>query len=270
MFEKSELFEEAEKACDMLDQTQYPETYAVLSDDFIDEKTPFNIASNLMECDKPKDLPPHMIEFITALYEIEISEGNHHAMNNLGAHYYSGNRGFEQSFRKAMALYNMAAEHGNRQAQENLGYCYYYGRDVEVDYQKAFHYFALGAFDGYLISLYKIGDMYLNGYYVKKNEREAFFIYNRCLQMASDEDTKYISGPVHLRLGNMYLDGIGTERDPQQALLHFNIAEIMLLQMIQDGIYMYKKSLRDAIEGQKKARAQLMENLPYGEWTFDD
>ena len=164
----------------------------------------------------------------------------------------------------------MAAEHGNRQAQENLGYCYYYGRDMEVDYQKAFHYFALGAFDGYLISLYKIGDMYLNGYYVKKNEREAFFIYKRCLQMAGDEDTRYISGPVHLRLGNMCLDGIGTERDPQQALLHFNIAEIMLLQMVQDGDYMYKNSLRDAIEGQRKARALLMEQLPGGEWTFDD
>jgi TPR repeat protein len=36
-----------------------------------------------------------------------------------------------------MELYNMAAENGNRQAQENLGYCYYYGRDTEVDYEKA-------------------------------------------------------------------------------------------------------------------------------------
>ena len=57
-------------------------------------------------------------------------------MNNLGAHYYGGGRGFEQNFGKAMELYNMAAENGNRQAQENLGYCYYYGRDTEVDYEK--------------------------------------------------------------------------------------------------------------------------------------
>lgn len=71
------------------------------------------------------------------MYEIEIAEGNHHAMNNLGAHYYGGGRGFEQNFGKAMELYNMAAENGNRQAQENLGYCYYYGRDTEVDYEKA-------------------------------------------------------------------------------------------------------------------------------------
>jgi len=90
---------------------------------WFNEDTPFIIASRLMECDKPKDLPPFVIEYITALYGIEISEGNHHAMNNLGAHYYGGGRGSEQSFSKAMELYNMAAENGNRQAQENLGYC---------------------------------------------------------------------------------------------------------------------------------------------------
>ncbi len=270
MLEKDKLIEMTRTALNELNRDQYPEAYTLLTEAIESDDSSFIIASNLMECDKPKDLPAFLIEYITTLYEAEIAAGNHHAMNNLGSHYYSGNRGFEQSFRKAVDLYNMAAEHGNRQAQENLGYCYYYGRDMEVDYQKAFHYFALGAFDGYLISLYKIGDMYLNGYYVKKNEREAFFIYKRCLQMAGDEDTRYISGPVHLRLGNMCLDGIGTERDPQQALLHFNIAEIMLLQMVQDGDYMYKNSLRDAIEGQRKARALLMEQLPGGEWTFDD
>ena len=270
MLNKDKLIEMTQSVRDMLDREQYPEAYGLLKEAVENEDSPFVIVSNLMECDKPKDFPAFLIEYITALYEAEIAAGNHHAMNNIGAHYYSGNRGFEQNFRKAVDLYNMAAEHGNRQAQENLGYCYYYGRDMDVDYEKAFHHFALGAFDGHLISLYKIGDMYLNGYYVKKNEREAFFIYNRCLQMAGDEDSRYISGPVHLRLGNMCLNGIGTEKNPQQALLHFNLAEIMLLQMVQDGDYMYKKSLRDAIEGQKKARALLMEKLPGGEWTFDD
>ena len=191
-------------------------------------------------------------------------------MNNLGARYYEGSRGFEQNFRKAVELYSMAAENGNRLAQENLGYCYYYGRDVEVDYEKAFRYFALGAFDGHLISLYKIGDMYLNGYYVKKNPREAFLIYNHCLSAVSDEDSKYISGPVHLRLGNMYLDGIGTEQNPEQALLHYNLAEIRLFQMVKDGDYMYKNSLRTAIDGQAKARAMLEDMMPKNEWVFDD
>ena len=82
MFEKSALREETKKVRGMLDKALYPETYAALSDVFINEDTPFIIASNLMECDKPKDLPPFVIEYITALYEIEISEGNHHAMKS--------------------------------------------------------------------------------------------------------------------------------------------------------------------------------------------
>ena len=68
----------------------------------------------------------------------------------------------------------------------------------------------------------------------------------------------------------MCLAGEGTDKDLQQALLHFNLAEIMLLQMVQDGDYMYKKSLRDAIEGQARARAMMEENLPSDEWTIDD
>ena len=270
MFSREIFLEETRKALSKLDSELFPETCDQLIKAMTGDDRPFIVASNLVECDKPKDLPPFLVDYITMLYEVEIAAGNDHAMNNLGARYYIGNRGFRQDFNKAMELYNMAAEHGNRQAQENLGYCYYYGRDVEVDYEKAFHYFALGAFDGWLVSLYKIGDMYLHGHYVKKNEREAFFLYNRCLQMASDEDSKYVSGPVHLRLGNLCLNGIGTEKNLQQALLHYSLAEIMLLQMVQDGDYMYKKSLRDAIDGQAKARALLMEQLPGGEWAFDD
>ena len=191
-------------------------------------------------------------------------------MNNLGAHYYSGDRGFEQNFEKAVNLYKMAAENGNRQAQENLGYCYYYGRDMDVDYEKAFHYFALGAFDGYLISLYKIGDMYLNGYYVKQNAREAFLIYQRCLNAMDQDSSKFVGGPVHLRLGNMYLNGIGTECNPEQAMWHYHAAEYFLYNMVKDGDVMYKKSLRDAIDGQAKARTAMAGNLPGNEWTFDD
>ena len=41
----------------------------------------------------------------------------------------------------------------------------------------------------------------------------------------------------------------------------------MLLQMVMDGDVMYKKRLRKAIEGQRKAREMLI--LPEEERTFD-
>ena len=270
MFNRETMLEETQKMIGMLDRDQYPACYERLSRALTDGEMPFYVASDLMECDKPKELPPFLPDYIATLYRAEIEMENDHAMCNLGAHYYAGNRGFEQDFKKAMALYTMAAERGNHQAQENLGYCYYYGRDGKVDYEKAFHYFALRAFDGWPISLYKIGDMYLHGYYVQKDEREAFALYIRCLDLVDGDERDVVSGPVHLRLGNMCLNGIGTQKNPEQALLHYNLAELMLLQMIRNGDYMYKNSLREAIEGQAKARALLMENLPGGEWTFDD
>ena len=156
----------------------------------------------------------------------------------------------------------MAAKLGNRQAQENLGYCYYYGRNIPVDYEKAFHYFALGAFDGHLISLYKIGDMYMNGYYVEKNPTEAFHIYERCLETMTDEAALTVAGPVFLRLGNAFLYGNGTEENAKSALVCFQKAELYLFDMVARGEWMYKKSLEDAIEGQEKARAKMNNLLP--------
>ena len=270
MFDINALRLEAQRICEQLDSDLFPETYTELSDAFVGDDSPFYVASSLLECDEPKDLPPFVIEYIKSLFEIEISAGSHPAMNDLGACYYNGKRGFEQNFRKAVELYTLAAEKGNPQAQQNLGYCYYYGRDMDVDYEKAFHYFALGAFDGNLISLYKIGDMYLNGYYVKKNEKEAFLIYNRCLAEMTSDYPDLVSGPVRLRLGNMYLNGIGTEVDAEKALFNYSAAEIALFKMVKNGDYMYKKSLQAAIKGQEQARALLAKELPEREWTFDD
>ena len=268
------LFSETRRVAAQVDWDTFPETSdyfdTILRECELLEDEPYQIASALIDCDKPKHLPPFLIDYITDLYLMEIEDGNHYAMNDLGAQYYDGSRGFEQSFEKAMYYYKLAAAHGDRQAQENLGYCYYYGRNMPApDYEKAFQYFALGAFDGHLNSLYKIGDMYLNGYYVEKNEQEAFILYNHCLQTMTDEAAKYVSGPVHLRLGDMYLKGQGTAPNPEEALAHYHIAEIMLYKMVKDGTYMYKKSLRRAIDGQERARAALQEWLPEEEWRFE-
>ena len=140
---------------------------------------------------------------------------------------------------------------------------------MERDYEKAFHYFALGAFDGHLISLYKIGDMYLNGYYVSKNEKEAFHIYMRCLETMTDEAAETVAGPVYLRLGKMLLHGIGTDRDLKGALVCYQKAEAFLYDMVKDGNAMYRKSLDAAIAGQEKVRKQMQAELPANQWIFD-
>ncbi len=259
------------RMAEYLDGTVYPEASEYLGrlvrQDGMVEEMPYGIADTLIKCDRPKRFPGVLIGFIKEMYKLEIAEGNDDAMNDLGAAYYDGDRGFPQDFGKAVHYYKMAADHGNRQAQENLGYCYYYGRDMEApDYKKAFHYFLLGALDGHLISLYKIGDMYLNGYYVEKNEKEAYHIYRHCLDMMTEEAERFVAGPVYLRISNMFLHGTGTEENPKNALVCFQKAEFYLYDMVAAGDYKYKKSLRNAIKGQQEAREKLEGKLTEEEW----
>lgn len=251
-----------------LDPELFPETVEFFTKYVDDEISAYEMATELVQCDKTSDMTRELFDFIVRLYKEAIDEGNVEAMNDLGALYYDG-RGCEQDFTKAVYYYDMAAKSGSRQAQEILGYCYYYGRNMPVDYEKAFHYFALGAFDGHLISLYKIGDMYQNGYYVDKNVVEAFHIYSHCLETMTDEAAPIVAGPVFLRVGSAFLNGAGTEADPKKALICFQKAEAFLYDMVAGGNVMYKKSLQAAIDGQAKARAKLAETLPKQEWTFD-
>jgi TPR repeat protein len=256
----------------MLDASELPDVYNYLNglqdENGAVDTAPLVIANTLMGLDKPTVFPEFLIGFVEDMYQLEIAEGNDDAMNDLGAQYYDGSRGFEQSFDKAVMYYKMAAAKGNRPAQENLGYCYYYGRDGKPDYEKAFHYFALGAFDGHLVSLYKIGDMYLNGLYVPKNEKEAFYIYAHCMDTMTQQAEGRVAGPVLLRLGGMFLDGIGTEEDAKSALVCFQKAESYLYDMVLDGSDMYRRSLSEAIDGQAKARKKLAEQLPEKSWNY--
>lgn len=255
-----------------LDDEEFPELYDLLDQvqgrQLLGEDSDYvAFVQDIMNSDRDSgDFPDYIIEYVRKILQFEIEKGNHHAMNYMGAVYYDGDRGFEQDFTKAVEYYKMAADNGSRQAQENLGYCYYYGRNVEIDYEKAFNYFALGAFDGHLISVYKIADMYANGYYVQKNEREAYNLYKYCEEKMDDKDIDYIAGPVYLRLGKAYLNGKGTEVDLKEALRCFMEAEKYLYEMVRSGSVMYKKSLMASIDGQNEAREKLMKELPGKQW----
>ncbi len=268
-----ELYDGVQSLASMIDAEENPEAAeyleGILFGGGLLEDDPYEIASRLLECDRPYPLPRIVRDLIEELLTDAFEAGNADALNDLGAQYYDGSRGFEQDFTKAVTCYKLAAEKGSRPAQENLGYCYYYGRNMPVDYAKAFHYFALGAFDGHIISLYKIGDMYLNGYYVEKDPVEAFRIYNRCIETMTDEAAPACAGPVFLRLANAFLNGIGTKEDAKNALVCYQKAEAFLYDMVAGGNVMYKKSLAAAIDGQAAARAKLAASLPAENWTFD-
>ena len=93
----------------MLDVAELPETYRYLSsllgDDDVVSAPPYVIATTILGLDEPQRFPDFLIGFITDMFELEIAEGNDDAMNDLGAQYYDGSRGFEQSFEKAVQYY---------------------------------------------------------------------------------------------------------------------------------------------------------------------
>lgn len=260
----NDIIDEIESITSMLDHEEYPEIYDYLSSVSSAEPEssisgPTDVAYNLLDLDKPKNLPEIIIDFITEILEDAYANGDADAINDLGAQYYDGNRGFEQNYEEAFRCYSLAAEGGSTIAQENLGYCYYYGRTSPADYAKAFYYYSLGAFCGRITSLYKIGDMYLNGYYVNKNAKEAFNIYNHCLELMNDESTEKSAGPVYLRIGKCFLKGTGVNPDYKAALLCLQRAESFLWDMVKSGDTMYLESLNSAIELQQKAREKLSE-----------
>ena len=82
---------------------------------------------------------------------------------------------------------HVAPEPFNDVAQYNLGYCYYYGRGMAVDMKKAYIWFSKAALFGDHQALYKLGDMYLNGYFVPKEEKAAMELYFRCYKLSQDE-----------------------------------------------------------------------------------
>lgn len=254
-----------------VDETIYPEIYQVIFDAIdLDEKIvyedPMDIAIRLHVADGILPFPDYVLEFLIEVYEEELLLNNPDAALNLGSLYYTGRAG-QQDFIKALEYYTLASDWGSRQAQENLGYCYYYGRGTDVDYQKAFHYFALGAFDGHITSLFKIGDMYRNGYYVDRNEDEAFRIYNHCYEKLTSESLHFAGAEVMIRMADCYYQGIGTDIDDKKALYFYQQTEYFCLDRLENGDYFVKGLYEKSIRLQADVREKLIKNLPDFEWT---
>ena len=170
-----------------------------------------------------------VMEKVVECYELCIEQGMPIAALNLGTLYYTG-RLVEQDYHRAFELYKIAADQGDVRGMRNCGYCFYYGRHSKIDYPEAFKYFALGALlHDDANCLYKLGDMYLNGFAAEKNEIYAFQLYTRALRRCeNDEDSAECIADAQYRVGKCLLYGIGCQKKPEEAhtllslaLIHF-------------------------------------------------
>tara|TARA_R110000764_G_scaffold110087_2_gene196389 strand:+ start:602 stop:1366 length:765 start_codon:yes stop_codon:yes gene_type:complete len=93
---------------------------------------------------------------------------------------------------------------------------FYFGKDVPVDYNKAYTYFKKAATEEFAPAQYNLGIMYLNNQGVKKDVQKAisYFLF------ASDQN--YVNAQV--QLGNLYFNGEEVPKDLDKALSFYKDA----------------------------------------------
>jgi TPR repeat protein len=172
-------------------------------------------------------------------------------------------------FRAAELLYLHSAIHGNVQAMTNLGYIYYYDRcngayyhaimsdepDKSPD-ELAYTYFKKAADKDSAEACYKLGDMYSAGRGCERNDKDAFFLFERAFKLGQNEEPS-IWGSAALRLANCYENGTGCKHDFSQALNWYAKAETGLEITVRSGNSYYSKRLSEANAGKKRMKQEL-------------
>ena len=86
-----------------------------------------------------------------------VEKNNAYAIYSLGCHYDNGDFGLPQSYAKALEFWHRAADLGCAAAYHNIGTYYDRGTGVEMDNEKAKHYYTSAAMLGHIGARYNLG-----------------------------------------------------------------------------------------------------------------
>lgn len=153
--------------------------------------------------------------------EYDLFTGIAEAKENLGYIYIYGGDGIEKDDNKAAEWFFSACDMASKDFSGTLDYLtladyYFHGyHDIPQDYRRSFECYSRASFlsnDKELsgFSLYKLGEMYLNGYGVEKDDTLAA----KCFQRAADEGYSDAAG----KLSWMYSHGIGVNKNESLAV----------------------------------------------------
>ena len=131
-------------------------------------------------------------------------KGNAVGQNGLGVMY-----DIDQDFVKAKALYELAANQGNAKGQYNLGFSYFKGEGVALDLSQALKYFQLAVDNGYVDTQCMVGNCYL----LLRDYKNAMIKY--------ELDVKQGITEAFLKVGLLYEDGLGVEKNRKVAKMYF-------------------------------------------------
>jgi len=104
----------------------------------------------------------------------------------------------------------------NRGTPFEKGCKFYFGKNVPVDYMKAYGYFKKSANEEFAPAQYNLGIMYLKGQGVEKNVQKAISYF----MLASDQE--YVNAQV--QLGNLYFNGEEEPKNLDRALSFYKSA----------------------------------------------
>ncbi|XP_015836829.1 protein sel-1 homolog 1 isoform X1 [Tribolium castaneum] len=150
-------------------------------------------------------------------YQLLAEKGDIQAQVGLGQLHYQGGRGVDLDYQKAMHYFTQAANAGNAIAMAYLGKIYLDGSDeVKADNDTAFKYFKKASDLNNPVGLSGLGLMYLYGRGVEKDYTKAYKYF------LAAADQGWVDG--QLQLGNMYFSGLGVRKDYKLANKYFSLA----------------------------------------------
>ncbi|MCL2827869.1 MAG: toll/interleukin-1 receptor domain-containing protein [Oscillospiraceae bacterium] len=165
-------------------------------------------------------------DFVTAnkCFDLAIEKGytDAHAMILVAHAYRDGKKGVERDYDKAFSLYQKAVEGGATGnwagwAEYNLGVFYQYGRTVPVNMQIAAEWYMKSANKNCVGGMARIGLFYEEGLGgLPMDAKMAAYWYLKATQ-SQDKSGSFAKHNAQYRLGLLYRDGRGVEKDAKKA-----------------------------------------------------
>lgn len=186
-----------------------------------------------------------------------------HAAYNLGQLYYEDRYGMK-NYKKAARFFGAAAQDGDWMSEEALGRCYYFGYGVPKNYKRAFLLLTKCIpLERSAEACYLLGNMYANGFYVEKDEDEAYLYYSTAYDIISEGDdmTLDVTSKVMLKLGDCCLNGTKTKQNPAEALRWYQRAEFNCVTQKDVKAGSGLEEIHLAIKGQQLARRKFMRKV---------
>jgi TPR repeat protein len=128
---------------------------------------------------------------------------------------------------------------------------------MDVNYEKAYTCFSQSAFLENPNGMFKLGDMFYFGHYVKEDKDAAFYWYDAADSVY--EKTEYERASIEYRLGKCYLYGEGVEQNLLLALRELQSAERILFELMEIGEPFVEVTLRKTRKKIDTARNRLYE-----------